>query len=98
MAMRSATQLAEPLRQDDPGRGLEQREVGERLGEVAQVPAGGRIELLGVEAERRGDAEQPLHQVACALELPDLRKRRHEPERADDERALLAREAVVGLL
>ena len=56
------------------------------------------VELLGVEAERRGDPQQPLHQVARPLQLADDRERRDEPERADQERALLAREAVVGLV
>ena len=77
--------------------GLDQREVRERLREVAQVAAGVGVELLGVQPERRGDAQQALHQVARALLLADDRQRRHEPERADEERALLARQAVVGL-
>ena len=55
------------------------------------------VELLGVEPQRRGDPQQPLHQVARALLLADDRERGHEPERADQEAALLARQAVVGL-
>ena len=86
------------LGDDDPRRGLDQREVRERLREVAEVPAGVGVELLGVEPERRGDPQQPLHQVARPLQLADDRERRDEPERADQERALLAREAVVGLV
>ena len=78
--------------------GLDQREVREGLREVAEVPAGVGVELLGVEAERRGDAQQALHQVAGALLLADDRERGDEPERADEERALLARQAVVGLV
>ena len=62
------------------------------------MAAGVGIELLGVEPERRGDPEQPLHQVARLLQLADDRQRRDEPEGADEERALLAREAVVGLV
>ena len=77
--------------------GLDQREVGEGLGEVPQVAAGAGVELLGVEAERGGDAEQPVHQVAGALVLADDRQTRDEPEGADQEAALLAREPVVGL-
>ena len=57
-----------------------------------------RVELLGVQAQRRGDAEQALHQIAGALAVADDRERRHEPERADQEAALLARQAVVGLV
>ncbi len=48
--------------------------------------------------ERRGDAQQPLHQVACPRTLADDRQRGDEPERADQERALLARQPVVGLV
>ena len=82
---------------DDPRGRLDQREVREGLREVAQVPAGAGVELLGVQAQRRGDAEQALHQVAGALVVADDRQRRDEPERADQEAALLARQAVVGL-
>ncbi len=39
-----------------------------------------------------------LHQVARLLQLAHDRQRRDEPERADEEGALLAREAVVGLV
>ena len=55
---RSSAQLLHALGQDDAAGGLDQREVRERLREVAQVPAGGDVELLGVEAERGGDAQQ----------------------------------------
>ena len=58
---------------------------------------GARVELLGVEAERRGDAKQPVHQVPRALVLADDRQARDQPEGADQEAALLAGEAVVGL-
>ena len=51
-----------------------------------------------IEPERRRDAQEPLHEIARALLLPDDRERGHEPERADEERPLLAGEAVVGLL
>src|SRR4051812_37863923 len=70
----------------------------ERLREVAQMATGAGVELFGVEAERRGLAEQPLEQVTCPLELADHRERRDEPERADDERPLLAGQPVVGLV
>ena len=87
----------DPLGQDDPRGRLDQREVREGLREVAQVAARAGVELLGVEAERRRDAEQPLHQVAGTLPVADDRERRHQPERADQEAPLLAGEAVVGL-
>ncbi len=69
----------------------------ERLREVAQVAAGARVELLRVEPQRRCDPQQPLHHVPGPLALADDRERGHEPERADQEAPLLARQAVVGL-
>ena len=65
-------------------RRLDQGEVRERLREVAEVPAGAGVELLGVEAERRGDAEQALHQVAGALRSP---RRSRAPTRARTSRS-----------
>ena len=59
------------LSDDDAGRGFEQCEVRERLWEVAQVVAGLRVEFLRVKSERRCDAQQPFHQVACPLQLAD---------------------------
>ena len=91
-------QLRESFSEDDSRRGLDEGEVREGLREVAEVPAGARVELLGVEAERRRDAQQALHQVAGALQLADDRQRGDEPEGADQEAALLARQAVVGLV
>src|SRR3954453_13893492 len=87
----------QPLGDDDPGSRLDQGEVRERLREVAEVAAGVSVELLRVEPERRGDPEQALHQVAGALLLADDRQRRDQPEGADQEAALLAREPVVRL-
>src|SRR4051812_16878965 len=84
------SELREALGDDDPPRCLDQCEVREGLREVAQMAAGAGVELLCVEAERRRGAEQPLHQVARALVLSDDGQRRHEPERADQEAALLA--------
>ena len=83
---------------DDVHDRVDQRKVGEGLREVAQVAAGARVDLLGVETERAGVGEQLLAEVTAALDLADLDQRGHEPERADREGALLAGEAVVGLL
>ena len=77
---------------------VDQRQVRERLREVPEVAAARRLDLLGVEAERAGERQQPLAQLAGAAAVADLRQRGDEPERADREAALLAREAVVGLL
>ena len=41
--------------------GLDEGEVRERLREVAQVPRGDHLELLGVQAERGRDPQQPFH-------------------------------------
>ena len=68
--------------------GIDQRQVRKRLGEVAQVAAGDRVDLLGVEPERAGVAEQPLAQPPRTVELTDLTQRRDQPERADEERPL----------
>ena len=56
--------LGEELGEDDPAGGLDEREVRERLREVAEVEPGADVELLGVQPERRGDAQQPLEEVA----------------------------------
>src|ERR671925_428082 len=94
----SSRVLLESFLQDDSRGRLDQREVRERLREVAQVPARGGVELLGIEAERRGHAQEALHQVAGPLAVAYDRQRRDEPERADQEAALLAGQAVVGLV
>ena len=60
-------------------------------------PAAG-IDLLGVEPQGAGERQELLAQLPGPVVLPDLDQRRHEPERADRERALLARQPVVGLL
>ena len=72
--------------------------MGERLREIAQVPTGARLDLLGVEVERTGEGQQSLAQVPGPLDLSDLHQCRHQPERADSEAALLPGQAVVGLV
>ena len=67
LGMVSVTRSPHALGEDDPRSRLDQREMRERLREVAQVTAGLDVELLGEEAERRRHAQQPLHQVARAL-------------------------------
>ncbi len=57
-----------------------------------------RLVLLGIEAQRRRDVQQPFHQFDGAPALTDHSERRDEPERADEERALLAGHAIVGLV
>src|SRR3954452_14138098 len=91
-------ELGHGLGDDDGARGLDQGQVGEGLGKIPQEAAGSGIELLGIETEGGGDAKQPLHQVAGALHLADDRQGGDEPERADQEAALLAGEAIVRLV
>ena len=61
---------------DDVHHRVDERQVREGLREVAEVPAGGRIELLGVELERRAERQQALAELATALALADLQQRR----------------------
>ena len=56
---------------DETTPGIDQREVGERLREVAEVLAGGRVDLLGVEVQRTGERQQLLEQRAGAFDLAD---------------------------
>jgi hypothetical protein len=51
-----------PLAPEDPGR-FDQRKVGERLREVADLPAAGDVVLLGVQAQVVTQGEQPLEQL-----------------------------------
>src|SRR5204863_7313148 len=78
--------------------GVDERQVRERLREVAQLPARARVDLLAVEQQRAGVGQDLLADVTGPLVLADLAERRNQPERADGERALLAGEPVVGLV
>src|SRR3954471_3553215 len=60
---------------DDVHDGVDQRQVGERLREVAEVPPGAGVDLLGVEVQRRRVAEQLLAQVTREPVLADLAQR-----------------------
>ena len=48
------------LRLDHVDDGVDERQVGERLREVAEVAAAAGVDLLGVEAERAGEGQQLL--------------------------------------
>src|SRR4051794_12430023 len=93
----TTVELVQALGDDDSRSRLDQGEVGERLRKVPEVATRRGVELLGVQPQRRRDAQELLHQVAGRLRLVHDRQRRHEPERADQEAALLAGKAVVGL-
>ena len=90
--------IGDPLRENDPPGRLDERQMRERLGEVAQMMIGVYIELLRVQAQRRSNAKQALHQVAGLLLLNDHSKCRDQPEGTDQERTFLASQAVIGLI
>ena len=64
-------ELLHTFGRDDAGGGLDEREVGECLREVPQMPAGVDVELLGEEPERRSNSKQSFHQIPCPLFLAD---------------------------
>ena len=83
----------------DVGGGVDQADVAERLREVAELLAARGVDLLGEQAQIIGVTGQTVEQRRGALGLARLGKAGDEPEAADDERALLALEAVrVGAL
>ena len=94
-ASESASRFGEALGDDEPRGGLDEGEVREGLREVAEVAGGLRVVLLREQPERRGRRYDALHEGARRLRLTHDRERRHEPEGADHEAALLAGEPVV---
>ena len=84
------------LGSDHVHHGVDQRQVGEGLRKVSEMPTGAMVDLLRVELERAGVPEQSLAQMLGAGKLADLHESRHQPERADRERAFLSRQSVVG--
>ena len=83
---------------DDVHDGVDQREVGERLREVAQVPAAVRVDLLGVEPERAGERQELLAQRAPVTSSPISTSADTSQNEQMREAALLAGEPVVGVL
>jgi len=55
--------------------GVDQREMCERLWEVSEVSARGRIDLFTVQLERTGEREQLLTELARAAVLADFGQR-----------------------
>src|SRR3954447_23569680 len=74
---------------DDVHHRVDQREVRERLREVAEHAPGVRVDLLREQLQRAGVGQQLLAQLAGTSRLADLSHRRHQPEGADRERTLL---------
>jgi hypothetical protein len=73
--------------------GADQREVGERLGEVAELLAGGS-DFFGVEAEVVGVGEHLVERETRVVEAAGAGERFDVPEAADREGALVAAEPV----
>jgi len=84
--------------EDQVHQGVDERQVGEGLREVSEVPAGVRFYLLGVEQQRACQGQQLLAQGAGPGELADVSEGRYQPERADREGPFLAFGAVIGFL
>jgi len=63
--------------------GVDECQVGERLREIAQMPAGARLDLLRIKVQRAGERQQPLTQMPGPADLTDLDQRGDQPERAD---------------
>ena len=75
-------------------RAVDQGDVGEALGEVAQEPAVGRVDLLRVQADVVRVAEHPAEDPVGPLPVADHGERLGQPEGADREGALLPLEPV----
>src|SRR5690242_1261255 len=73
-----------PLAAEDPGR-VDERQVGECLREVADLPAAGDVVLLGVQAQVVTQGEQPLEQLPRLGLAAVERERLDQPERAGKE-------------
>ena len=91
-----STRCERGLRFTDRPCRVDETDVAERLGEVAEQLAGGRVDLLGEQADVVGEGGRPLEHLAGAGRLSGQRERLGEPERAQQERALVALEPVVG--
>jgi hypothetical protein len=78
---------------DRPG-GVDQPDVAERLAEVAEQVAGIRVELLGEQADVVEVAGGSLEHGAGPPGLAGRGERLRRQERAQQERALLAGQAV----
>ena len=78
----------------DRERRADEREVGERLREVAELPAGDGVVLLGEQPDVVAEVEQSLEQLAGLVELALPGEYLDQPERAGEKDALARREPV----
>src|SRR5215217_5350012 len=74
--------------------GVDQRDMGEGLGEVAQLAAAGRVVLLGQQPDVVAQPQQPLEQLSGILEPADQGVVVGQPEAAGQEGSLPAGEPV----
>src|SRR5712691_200411 len=77
-------------------RGVDERDVRERLREVADLAAAARVVLLGQQADVVAQREDPLEQRARLVDAPEQHVRVGEPEAARDEHPFARRQAVLG--
>src|SRR5205085_2059228 len=90
--------LQRPALAEREGR-LDQGEVRERLGEVAELAQGDGVVLLGEEAEVVAKVEQALEQLARFVVPALQREDGSEPEGTGQEHTLVSRQSVhAGLL
>src|SRR5215211_8006381 len=79
-------------------RAVDQRQVGKRLGEVADQPLCARVVLFAEQPHVVTQREQPLEEFLGLVPPADAPQCNDHPEAADQERALASGEAVVGLV
>src|SRR5712692_11786215 len=73
----------------------DQADVAEALRKVAEELVGRRIDLLREEADVVNAADEVVHKDTGFVGAADPRERFGEPERANEERALLAAQPVL---
>src|SRR3954453_11353603 len=79
----------------DRPRGVDQADVAEGLGEVAEQLSRRRVDLLGEQAEVVAVAGRGLEDLAGPVGPAGERERLGEPESAEEESAPLARQPVA---
>src|ERR1700694_1880009 len=78
----------------DLPRRVDQPDVAEGLGEIAQQLAAGGVDFFSQQTEIVGEADQPVEERLGAINLPGLSQAGDEPERTDDERPFLAPQPI----
>src|SRR3954451_18773924 len=78
-------------------RGGEERDVRQRLREIAEQLAGMHVDLLGEQSDVVAAADDVVEERAGFIDAAGQRERFDEPEAAGEERAFAGWKAVVGL-